>query len=805
MKAVWSWMLELCELEREVSVEEGAAALTDLGLEVEGIERLGGEVSGVVIAEVLGKSKHPRADKLTVVQVRDSATGGAIDVVCGASNVPEPGGRVVWAKPGARLPGGIAIAAKELKGVASAGMLCAEDELGISDDHEGIIVLDETAVVGADARDVLHLEQVVFDVSIPANRADCLGHLGLARELVAAVGGRVRPWASPLAALTDSALHTESLVRVEIRDPAACPRYIARIVDGLTVGPSPRWMQQRLRAVGVRPISNLVDVTNYVMFELGQPLHAFDYRDVKGASIVVQRAGKTATMKTLDDLERALLPDDLLICDGERPVALAGVMGGLDSEVKDTTTRVLLETASFEPGGIRRTARRLALHSESSHRFERGVDTDGAERASQRAAQLLAELGGGRVARGAVDVYPQPAAPERVSVRVSRASQLTGVAFTRDEAIATLARLQLPGHGAGEDAIDVEIPSFRGDLRREVDLIEELIRLRGYDSIPATLPATSAAPVASGDARPLVRAALTASGLSEAITFGFTSPARIAALRLPAGDRRAQPIALQNPMSLEQSVMRTSLLANLLGAVSRNRKYGVRDVGLFEVGTVFLARADSADGLPDESLSIAAVLSGRERSWIGAGRELDFFDLKGALERLGAELAVSFAIVPTATVSFLHPGVAGEILVEERPVGVIGEVHPETRAAFEIDGPVFAFELSLPESVLRRPRRQMRAIPNHPAVSRDLSFFVDAEVPAARVREVIAGANEPLVANLEVLEDFRDPKYVPAGKKGMLWSITYRAPDRTLTDREVDAAHEPLVDRLLRALDAQRR
>jgi len=805
MKAVWSWILDLCELEREVSVDEGARALTDLGLEVESIEHFGTDVSGVVIAEVVGKSKHPKADKLTVVQVRDRAGAAPIDVVCGASNVPEPGGRVVWAKPGSRLPGGIEIGAKELKGVASAGMLCAEDELGISDDHEGIIVLGDAYALGSDAREALHLEQIVFDVSIPANRADCLGHLGLARELVAAVGGRLLPWSSPLASLTDESLRTEALVSVEIRDPEACPRYIARIIDGVSVGPSPRWMQQRLRAVGVRPISNLVDVTNYVMFELGQPLHAFDYRDVKGHSIVVQRAAQTASMETLDGIERALRAEDLLICDGERPVALAGVMGGLDSEVKDSTSRVLLETASFEPSGIRRTARRLALHSESSHRFERGVDIGGAERASERAAQLLAELGGGRVASGVVDVHPRPRPMAEVTVRVSRACQLTGVSFSRDEAIATLARLQLSARARGDDAIAVEIPSFRADLSREVDLVEELIRVRGYDRVPATLPATSAAPAASGDARPLVRNALTASGLSEAITFGFTSPARIEALRLPQGDRRAEPIALQNPMSLEQSVMRTSLLANLLGAVSRNRKYGVRDIGLFEVGTVFLAKGDSVDGLPDEKLNIAAVLSGHERSWIGPGRELDFFDLKGALERLGDELALAFRLSASAAISFLHPGVAAQILVEEREVGVIGEVHPQTRAAFEIDAAVFAFELTLPRELLRRPRRQMRAIPNHPAVSRDLSFFVDAEVPAARVREVVADANEPLVANLEVLEDFRDPRYVPEGKKGMLWSITYRAGDRTLTDREVDAAHEPIVERLLHALGAQRR
>ena len=336
MKAVWSWILELCELEREITPEEGAQALTDLGLEVEGIEVTGEGIEGVIVGEVAWKKPHPNADKLTLVGVRAEAGGAITDVVCGADNVPEEGGRVVWARPGSMLPGGFKLGTKKLKGIESAGMLCAEDELGLSDDHGGIIVLDDSAAIGADARKVLGLGEVIFDIGIPANRADCLGHLGIARELVATLGGRLKSWSSPLAELEDSSLDAGSLVAVDIEDPAACPRYIARVIDGVTVGPSPRWMQQRLRAVGVRPLSNLVDVTNYVMFELGQPLHAFDYRTVRGQRIVVKTAGgAVAAMKTLDDIERKLIPSDLLICDGEGPVALAGVMGGLESEVQD--------------------------------------------------------------------------------------------------------------------------------------------------------------------------------------------------------------------------------------------------------------------------------------------------------------------------------------------------------------------------------------------------------------------------------------------------------------------------------------
>ncbi|NNC74173.1 MAG: phenylalanine--tRNA ligase subunit beta, partial [Acidimicrobiia bacterium] len=550
-----------------------------------------------------------------------------------------------------------------------------------------------------------------------------------------------------------------------------------------------------------RPLSNLVDVTNYVMFELGQPLHAFDYAAVRGQRIVVKTADDAVkTMKTLDDIERQLVPSDLLICDGEGPVALAGVMGGLESEVNDGTSRVLLEAASFEPIGIRRTGRRLGLHSESSHRFERGVDIAGADRASQRAAQLIAELGGGRVARGAVDVYPSPVEPTAVTMRVSRATQLTGVEFESGEAKATLDRLGLQASG-DRDELAVLVPTYRGDLSREVDLIEELIRLHGYDNVPATLPATTHSPETGGDPRWAVREALTSAGLSEAITFGFTSPARVAAMRYPDGDRRASPISLKNPMTLEQSVMRTALLPNLLGAVSRNLKYGIRDVGLFEVGTVFLP---SSSSLPDEPLHIAGVLCGARPGWLAASPAVDFFDLKGAVESLFEALDVDATLLATTEVDHLHPGVGAQIAVQGEVVGTIGEIHPATRADFEIEVPVFGFELELGHH-LALPRRQMRTIANHPAVTRDISFFVSDQVPAARVREIIDAVGEALVERVEILEDFRDARYVPEGKKGLLWSITYRAADRTLTDKEVDKAHQPIVDKLLAELDAQQR
>jgi phenylalanyl-tRNA synthetase beta chain len=547
------------------------------------------------------------------------------------------------------------------------------------------------------------------------------------------------------------------------------------------------------------------------MFELGQPLHAFDYDKLVDSRIRVRRARSHERLTTLDGVDRQLHDGDLLICDGKRPVALGGVMGGLDTEVTEKTSRVLLEAAGFDPGSVRRTVRRLGLHSEASYRFERHVDTGTTELASRRAAELLARLGGGRVAAGSVDAHPRPAAPRTVSIRVSRTQQLTGVPVDAPTITGTLQRLGLVPSAPAED-ISVTVPTFRPDLEREVDLIEEVLRLHGFENVPATIPYSEVPPRAPRDPRrSLARRALTAAGMSEAITFGFTSPQRVASLRLPESDLGSRPVRLRNPMTVEQSVMRTSLVPNLLGAVQRNVAFGITDVRLFEIGSVFLSAFEGR--LPEEPVHVAGVITGTRPTWLEQKPPpVDVFDLKGIVERLlGALLGDAARTVqwlPARDVPWLHPGVAATIALptdtDLASLGVIGEVHPETRAAFDLGQPCFAFDLDLTRVPLPEPA-QMRPISRHPAVTRDVSFLVDAAIPAARIAEFIADAREPLVEDYGVLEDFRDPAHVPAGKKGMLWTITYRAGDRTLTDAEVDRAHEGIVQRLLSELDAQRR
>jgi phenylalanyl-tRNA synthetase beta chain len=809
MKVLWSWLLELCDLDRVPTVEEGAAALTRVGLEIEGVTNLGAGFSGVVVAQVVGKRPHPDADKLTLVDVITDRGGTPTQVVCGAPNVPDAGRKVLWAQIGATLPGGLTLAAKAVKGIVSPGMLCAEDELGLSEDHAGIVVLDEDdpTALGQPAQQALGLADFVLEVNAPANRGDVLGHLGVARELCAVLGGRV---VMPDADVSMYAGDVGATPTPAIVDPDECARYVARLIDGVKVGPSPRRIAQRLRAVGVRPISNLVDVTNYVMFELGQPLHAFDAATLTSGVIGVSAAGDGEKLTTLDGVDRTLLPGDLLIRDGKRPIALAGVMGGRDTEVTATTTRILLEAASFRAQQIRRTARRLAMHSEASHRFERRVDPELAGFASARAARLLCQVSGGGTVGLPVDSYPKRAPAPAVHVRIARVRQLTGLDLDATACRAALERLGFGVHDGGQ-ALTVMPPSARADVTREADVIEEILRIHGYEHVAPTLPVLrQTQPARARDRGDRVREALAAAGAMEAITFAFQSVDRNAALGLPATDKRSQPIALHNPMSAEQAVMRTSLVPNLLAAVARNQSHGRPDVALFEVGSVFLRRGETVADRPpnelaDEPLVVAGVVAGRRAAQLGDGTPYDVFDAKAlalaAIRAVAGDVAVK--TVATRSIPYLHPGAAGELCVGRDPVGQFGELHPDVRKRLGIDGVVCVFEVELGKLHPAGPAK-MRPIAKFPGSARDISLLLADTIPAGRVQDVIAEVGEPLVAGVRLLEDYRDAK-LPPGTKSMLWSIAYRAPDRTLTDAEVEAAHEAIVARLSEQLPAQRR
>ena len=828
MRVSWSWLGDLVDLGGETP-ETLARRLTMSGLEVEGLDPIGHGLDDVVLVEVRRSEKHPRAQKLTLVWVWDGTA--ETRVVCGAPNVPAPGHRVAWARPGTRMPDGRVLEAREIQGEVSPGMLCSERELGLSDEGEGILVLPPgTGQLGRPAVDALGARDVVLEVNVTPNRADCMGHLGIAREVATLLA---RPFRAPTPQPAEHGAPAAGRVTVTIEDAAACARYTARVIDGVHVGPSPMWMQRRLRAVGVRPISNVVDVTNYVLFEYGQPLHAFDLDKVTGGRVIVRLARPGERFVTLDGQERALEVDDVVIADPRGGIALGGVMGGLESEVTAKTATILLESASFAPGRIRRTSRRLALRSEASQRFERGVDIEAVAAASTRAAMLIAETACGTIAPGLVDAYPGRSERAIVSLRPAMVDRVLGVEVGAAETIAILERLGLevtPG-----DTLVAQVPSYRGDLTREADLIEEIARVRGFDSIPARIPGGLGAVEGRGErARQpveLARDALCDAGLDEAITYGFAAPSRLAwfapvepeaidalsgvtvssRVRFGGAERRT----LANPLREDHLGLRPNLLPNLLDVVKLNLDRGSRDLALFEVGTVFHESREEVDPRgrstrkPVERVHAAGVLCGRRKGWLTAPEAIDFFDARAAIERVAAALGARPLFLPaTKAPEWLHPGVRAWVYLEgpegHHLFGVLGEVSPRLRLRYAIDQPVFAFELDLSEAAVP-PHTQMTHLPRHPAIARDVSLLVDVDVPAARVEEALRATHETLLVGAEVVEDYRDPAHVPAGKKALLWALTYRAPDRTLTDAEVEAAHEALVGRACQDLGAVRR
>ncbi len=786
MKIPYGWVRELVAV--ELSAAEAADRLINAGLEVAGVTPIAPGLRGVVVGEIeavereLGESQGHR---LALCRVTTGA--GRYAVVCGAPNA-RPGLRAAFAPPGATLPGGPVMVAR-IRGVESEGMLCSERELGLGDEHEaGVLALDPDAPLGADLLRHLALDDAVLEIEITPNRPDCLSVLGVARELAALTGARLTP---PAIALKEADEPAEALARVRVEAVDLCPRYTVRVVTGVTVGPSPAWMAARLRACGLRPISNVVDVTNYVMWEHGQPLHAFDAATVADRTIVVRRAGAGERLTTLDGQVRTLDPSMLLIADRTRPIGLAGVMGGASSEVTAGTTGVLLESAYFQAASVRRTSRALGLRTDAAYRFERGADIEGLADASARAAQLIAELAGGVVARGLLDAYPAPRPPRRLPLRMARVRRVVGIAPPRDEARRILGGLGLPTRERGED-LEVEIPSFRRDLTLEDDLVEEIIRVWGYDRIPSvtspssvrlvTLPAS----VRQADA---VRRALVGAGLVEVVTYSFTDPAHALALR-SADDK--EPIELVNPLSQEAALLSPHPLAGLLGAVATNLRRQQSAVRLFEIGKTYL-RADEG---PREPRWAAIALTGlrAEPAWYRPPEAADVYDAKGLAEHVLDALGVEGVPAPGRLAGF-EPDAHGALAL---PDGVVlaefGEVAADVRARFDIDAPVFAAVVAL-DAVAAAPARPARyePLPRYPAVQRDLAFVLDdADLTAAQVQAAVRVAAGPLLRDLTVFDVFR----LPDGRRSVAWRLTFQADDRTLTDDEVNATHARIVARV---------
>jgi phenylalanyl-tRNA synthetase beta chain len=790
MKASLRWLRELVDLPDDP--HEVADALDRLGIEVESIEEAPLPFDGVVVANVLSVEPHPDADRLRVVSIDHGA--GKATVVCGAWNF-DVGDIVAYAPPGSSLAGGLEVGEREIRGVSSPGMICSESELGLGDDAEGIMVLDpDEAAVGSVLSDSVPLPDVVFDVSITSNRPDLMSMYGLARDLAAFFGTEARPPGAQ-----EIAGQGEPSVRVLVEAGDRCPRFTAREIRGLTVGPSPLWMRTRLRSVGFRPISNIVDVTNYVMLELGQPLHAFDVDRIGGATVVVRTAVEGETLLTLDGEERVLRDIDLVIADAMRPMGLAGVMGGEDTEVVDTTTGVLLEAAHFRPAGVLFTSKHHRLRSEASARFERGVDPLLPAVASHRATALLVQHCGGQPVGALIDQQESRFVPSVVAFEPSEVERLLGVRVPADDIERILERLGFTIEGSGR--LTVTVPSYRPDVTRPADLVEEVARLYGFDRIPERLPKGPGDGLPSWERnRRRLREILVGAGYFETLSFDFAAPGDIGSLGFDGGDRRSRPLRIRNPVSDEQGHLRTTLLPGLLGGLRVNTMRNRNSAALFEVGSVFL---ESDGPIPDQPCLVGFAAMGDVTGlpWEPA-RERDARDAVGLLESLFAAFGVPYELVAT-TVPGMHPGRGAEVVVDGVVVGAVGEIHPEVAAAWGLVKRVAVGELDT--AVLdRRGAREFRAPSSLPPVVFDLAFDVGDDVPASRLLGVVREAGGPLLERLVVFDVFTGPPLDP-GRRSIAVRLTFRDPDRTLTDEDLAPVRDRIAARVATDIDGRLR
>lgn len=801
MKVTLNWLRQYVDF--SWTAEELAEHLTMLGLEVEGMQKLGGEFEGVVVAQILTSDKHPNADKLSVCRAADGK--GERQIVCGATNY-KVGDKVPLALPGCTLPTPagsppFTIKVGKIRSVESQGMMCSAKELGIAEDAEGLLILPQDARVGQAFAE--HLGRaagdVIYDLEITPNRPDLNSIIGIAREISARTGNPIR---MPEVKLPQGSGRAEDLVSVRVEDAELCPRYVARVVRGLRVGPSPDWLKSTLEKVGIRSISNVVDVTNYVMLETGQPLHAFDYHLLQATggkpTIVVRHAKAAEKFTTLDGQQRTLTDQMLLIADETKAIALAGVMGGQNTEINDRTVDVLIESAYFKPQNIRATSKKLELRTESSCRFERGADVEVCDWASQRAAQLIVQMAGGRLAEGVVDAYPKKFAAKDIVLRHAKVEQLLGVKIPPSESAQYLSRLGLNVVNSTAEVCTVTVPSFRVDLKREIDLVEEVARLYGVDRIPSTPPRGAIGANAYDqvhDAVAEARRILAALGLQEAQGQTLISS---------ESAKRATPnvLALENPLSSDMDALRPSLLPGLLDALRHNLHRKNADLALFEIGRVF----KESSGQSREEQRVAMALTGQRNSsfWTGENRgaTYDIFDLKGVLELFLERNGIR-------GVTWLRRDQPTSLLVEsaginlgKQDLGEIGQLSPPLARLFDLRDPVFIAELNLDLLLGRRnSEKSFKALPSFPTVRRDVAMLVSEATAHEAVLAVVRQTKPQNLESVELFDVFRGQN-VPPGQKSMAYAFTYRSPERTLTDNEVNAVHEKLIGNFKQNLQA---
>jgi phenylalanyl-tRNA synthetase beta chain len=813
MKVTLNWLRQ--HVDFDWSPAELGERLTMLGLEVEGLHTISGEFEGVVVAQVVSREKHPNADKLSLCRVNDGK--GERQIVCGAQNF-KAGDKVPLILPGATLPpkpgeaAPFAIKVGKIRGVESHGMLCSPQELGLPDEVDGLLILPQDAAVGQPF--AAHLGRpsgdVVLDLEVTPNRPDLNSVIGIAREISALTGAPLRM--PEIAAWPEEESEIGSWLRVENQEPELCPRYTARLVRGVKVGPSPDWLRSTLEKVGVRSINNVVDVTNFILMELGQPLHAFDYH-LLGAEpggtprVVIRRAAEGEEFTTLDGQARKLSPEALLIADGARGVALAGIMGGLNSEINSQTVDVLIESAHFKPQSIRATSKKMELRTESSYRFERGGDAGICDYASRRAAALITQLAGGKVVRGAIDSHPNPASPRLITLEAAKTGRLLGVEIPAAEQARLLNGLGVAsslGGGAGAETIESAAPTWRVDLKRDVDLIEEVARLFGVDKIPSTPPRGVVGRNEFDrvyDEIAEARRILLGFGMDEATGQTLVSSKFVAELL----GAEAGVVALENPLSSDMDCLRPTLLAGLLTSLSHNAHHQVRQARLFEVGRVFL----NTQAAPSEERRVALVVTGERDAVYWSGKERgalhDIYDLKGILEEFLEAFGlrgVGFSKGNPSGGLFLESGV---IQLGKLPLGVFGQVNPLLARKLDLRDPVFAAELNLGMLLARRnAARSLKPLAAFPGSRRDIAMVVDDAVTHDAVLLAVKQAKPENLEGVELFDVYRG-KGVPEGRKSLAYAFTYRHAERTLTEAEITAAHGKVAARLKEQLNASLR
>ena len=801
MKVSLSWLQAYVGL--NLNINELADALTMAGLEVEAVSDRYEYLNTVRVGRIVNVTAHPNADALKLCDV--NIGGAVISVVCGAPNV-KTDMLAPCALPGTLFPKGIVLEKNTIRGKASEGMLCSELELGLGDNGRGIMELNRGLSEGDPLNKALGLSDPVLEIDLTPNRPDCLSITGIAREVAALSGKKMTyPEIALPKSMDDIADHTS----VTLMNADLCPRYAAGLVFNIAVRPSPFWLQDRLISVGLKPINNIVDITNFVMMETGQPLHAFDFDRLAENRIVVRTARENETFVTLDGKERRLDPEMLMICDGEKPVALAGVMGGLNSEIEDTTTNILLESAYFDPVCIRKTSKKTGLNTDASHRFERGVDPGGTTTALKRAMQLIVDIGGGNCIQGVLDEYPSPIPEKTIEVSVRRLNQYLGTRLDVKAIKNYLDSIEFDVEKIDLDRFRVTPPSFRVDITRFEDITEEIARLYGYNNIETTfplIPADARHPDKKIESRYRIKTMMTGLGFSEAINYSFISQQSYDHLELPADDPMRKTVHILNPISEDQAVMRTSLIPGLLQTMKFNLSQQNKNLKIFEIGHAFI-HTGKEDRQPREIEMLTGLWTGNriDSTWFSKETPCDFYDIKGIVEELLRSIGIanaSFTRMPIKSCFYTRPGRTARIIYENEPMGLVGEIAPKVIGNYDLKQTAFIFELDLDRLIQSIPDTKSACpIPKFPATSRDITLIIDNDIETYTIIERVESFREELVDNVHLFDVFEgDP--IPKGKKSVSLRVTYRSSKETLEDSRINDIHKDITARLMRTFDA---